>query len=218
MKAQAEPMALLAAFARAGDGVYAVDSHQRIVHWSKTAERLLGHRATQVLGRQCYDVIAGGDRRGHPFCRQNCPVIECSLKGRASESYEVLTRTASGQARWLSVSIVVLRGRSPKSTLTVHLIRDVTERRRVEARAERILAAVASAGPEAGEGIEAMPLTRRELEVLQLLACGLPNAQIADALGVSPTTVRNHVEHLLAKLGVHSRLEAVVYGAQHHLL
>ena len=83
---------------------------------------------------------------------------------------------------------------------------------------KRILAAVASAGPEAGEGIEAMPLTRRELEVLQLLACGLPNAQIADALSVSPTTVRNHVEHLLAKLGVHSRLEAVVYGAQHHLL
>ena len=218
MKAQAEPMALLAAFARAGDGVYAVDSQQRIVYWSKTAERLLGHRATQVLGRQCYDVIAGGDRRGHPFCRQGCPVIECALKGRASESYEVLTHTAAGQARWLSVSIVVLRGRSAKSALTVHLIRDVTERRRVETRAERILAAVASAGPDAGEGIEAMPLTRRELEVLQLLACGLPNAQIADALGVSPTTVRNHVEHLLAKLGVHSRLEAVVYGAQHHLL
>ncbi len=218
MNVKAEPMALLAAFTRAGDGVYAVDGRQRIVYWSKTAERLLGHRATQVLGRYCYDVIAGGDRRGHPFCRQNCPVIECALKGRASESYEVLTRTASGQARWLSVSIVVLRGRSPQSTLTVHLIRDVTEKRRVEVRAERILAAVASASPEAGEGVEAMPLTRRELEVLQLLACGLPNAQIADALGVSPTTVRNHIEHLLGKLGVHSKLEAVVYAARHHVV
>jgi PAS domain S-box-containing protein len=208
-------MALLAAFKRSGDGVYAVDSSQRIVYWSKSAERLLGRRAQQALGRFCYDVIAGGDRRGHPFCRQDCPVIQCSLKGRASENYEVVTRTAGGQSRWLSVSIVVLRGRGPKSTLTVHLIRDVTEKRRVEVRAERILAAVASASPEPDSGVEAAPLTRRETEVLQLLACGLPNRDIASALGVSQTTVRNHIEHLLGKLGVHSKLEAVVYAARH---
>jgi DNA-binding CsgD family transcriptional regulator len=147
-----------------------------------------------------------------------CPVIRCSLKGRAAESYDVITRTPSGESRWLSVSIVVLRGRGAKSTLTVHLIRDVTDKRRVEVRAERILAAVASASPELDSDVKTASLTRREAEVLQLLACGLPNREIASALGVSQTTVRNHIEHMLGKLGVHSKLEAVVYAARHQMV
>jgi DNA-binding NarL/FixJ family response regulator len=49
---------------------------------------------------------------------------------------------------------------------------------------------------------------------LRLLACGLDNGKIAETLSVSPKTVRNHIEHLLAKFGVHSKLEAVVYAAR----
>jgi two-component system nitrate/nitrite response regulator NarL len=67
-------------------------------------------------------------------------------------------------------------------------------------------------------GGAAARLTRREAEVLQMLACGLDNRTIGETLGVSPTTVRNHIEHLLAKLGVHSKLEAVVYAARHRLV
>jgi len=61
-------------------------------------------------------------------------------------------------------------------------------------------------------------LTRRETEVLELMATGLSTARIADVLSVSRTTVRNHIEHLLAKLSVHSKLEAVVYAARHRLV
>src|SRR5512141_574406 len=151
MGAVADPMDLLAAFERAGDAVYAVDHRQRIVHWSKAAERLLGYRPEQVIGKQCFDVIAGGDRRGHPFCRSDCPVIECARKGRPTKAYEIATQTKSGLARWLSVSIVVLPGRDAKSVLAVHLVRDVTEQRRVEMRAERVLASVASVAPPASD-------------------------------------------------------------------
>jgi len=49
----------------------------------------------------------------------------------------------------------------------------------------------------------------REHDVLERLAQGLSTAQMADALGISQTTVRNHVQRVLAKLGAHSRLEAV---------
>jgi DNA-binding NarL/FixJ family response regulator len=52
-------------------------------------------------------------------------------------------------------------------------------------------------------------LTRREQEVLDLVAHGLSNAAIADRLGVSVNTVRNHIANLSAKLGAHSKLEAV---------
>lgn len=52
-------------------------------------------------------------------------------------------------------------------------------------------------------------LTRRELEVLQLLAEGLDQGAIAERLVISPKTVGTHIERVLAKLGAHSRAEAV---------
>ena len=55
-------------------------------------------------------------------------------------------------------------------------------------------------------------------EMLRLLTCGLRIAKIAQSLGIRQSTVRNHIEHILAKLGVHSRLEAVVFAAQHRLV
>lgn len=57
-------------------------------------------------------------------------------------------------------------------------------------------------------------LTAREREVLDLLATGAKNAAIANALTISPDTARTHVQNLLAKLGVHSRLEAAAFAVQ----
>ena len=65
-------------------------------------------------------------------------------------------------------------------------------------------------------------LTRREREVLGLLAQGGNNDRIAQALVISPQTARTHVQNVLSKLGVHSRLEAAAFvsrsGIEHELL
>ncbi|HEX9123632.1 MAG TPA: response regulator transcription factor [Actinomycetota bacterium] len=58
-------------------------------------------------------------------------------------------------------------------------------------------------------------LTEREREVLQLLAEGMRNEGIAQKLFISPQTVQTHVRNLLAKLGVHSKLEAVAFAVKH---
>ncbi len=58
----------------------------------------------------------------------------------------------------------------------------------------------------------ATPLTKRELEVLRELSLGHDNDAAAIALKMSPNTVRTHVQNILAKLKVHSKLEAVSYG------
>ena len=57
-------------------------------------------------------------------------------------------------------------------------------------------------------------LTARELEVLTLLAEGLPNKMIGRRLGISAATVKCHIGKVLAALGVASRLEAVIVAAR----
>ncbi len=62
------------------------------------------------------------------------------------------------------------------------------------------------------------PLTRREREVLQMLAAGLGNKEIAGRLSISEHTVKFHVASILGKLGASSRTEAVSIGIRHGLV
>ncbi|MFZ6747907.1 response regulator [Undibacterium sp. Ren11W] len=57
-------------------------------------------------------------------------------------------------------------------------------------------------------------LTKRETEILALMAAGLSNAEIASALGPSEGTIKNHVSSILAKLGVRDRMRAVLRGLE----
>ena len=65
---------------------------------------------------------------------------------------------------------------------------------------------------------ESETLTLREIEVLQLLAKGYTNRQIAENLSLSPRTVEGHRANLSGKLGLHSRVELVEYAEKHGLL
>jgi NarL family two-component system response regulator LiaR len=60
-------------------------------------------------------------------------------------------------------------------------------------------------------------LTARELDVLRLLARGLPNKLIARELGIAERTVKTHVSSILAKLGVTDRTQAALYAVREHL-
>ncbi len=76
------------------------------------------------------------------------------------------------------------------------------------------------AGPAAAPSLDelAEALTRRELEVLQMLAAGLSNKEIAARLNISEHTVKFHVASILGKLGASSRTKAVSLGIRHGLV
>jgi DNA-binding CsgD family transcriptional regulator len=73
-------------------------------------------------------------------------------------------------------------------------------------------------GRAPGDGMGETVLTNREREILALLAEGLGNKQIGGRLGISPSTVKTHLELMFEKLGVSSRAEAVATGVKRGLL
>jgi HD-GYP domain-containing protein (c-di-GMP phosphodiesterase class II) len=81
---------------------------------------------------------------------------------------------------------------------------------------EAVLAAAGHAVPRRQAGPAG--LTRREIEVLRLLARGTSNKEIARLLVISPKTVANHVEHIYAKIGASTRTAASLFAVQHGLL
>lgn len=207
------------------DAVYVVNERQRIVAWNGGAERLLGYSGPEVLKRHCYELIAGR-ASGAARCFADCPILKAAKRGVAPESFNVQTRTKDGRDVWVNVSIFscLRNGRR----LLVHLLRDVTcEERRKEV-LEQILAALEmhgmndrkAANVRTAQGPASAPdtcptawtsLTRREVEVLRLLAQGLTGKAIAGRLGVSLFTVRRHIESILQKTGMHTQAQAVAY-------
>lgn len=206
------------------DGVFAVDLQQRVVFLGPTVEGLTGRQTDQVLGKPCYEVVAGRNTRNHRFCRRNCPVIVNARRGRPTPDYDIVCPTVYGTEKWLNISIVILK-RPGRANLVVHLCRDVTERRRLEEFARQAAALLREQGQDSAptrelQGPAGPPprLSSRETEILRLLACGLTTREMAEALSISPTTVRNNVNRILGKLGVNTRLQAVVYASQLRLI
>lgn len=77
---------------------------------------------------------------------------------------------------------------------------------------------VAAARDRGGERRQIEPLTPRELEVLRALTEGLSTPEICERLYIAPNTLRTHVQNIMGKLRVHSKLEAVAFALRHHLV
>lgn len=75
----------------------------------------------------------------------------------------------------------------------------------------------ALATPRVGADVDA-PLTQRENEVLRQVAMGLTNKEIANSLGISYETVKEHVQHVLRKIGVSDRTQAAVWAVRKGLV
>lgn len=98
------------------------------------------------------------------------------------------------------------------------LLQEARSRRVMPGYPERLLAAFGGDVRRPAQGILPEPLTDREEEVLELLAAGLTNPEIAEKLVISAGTVKKHASHIYGKLGVSSRTEAAARARELDLL
>lgn len=197
------------------DGGIAIDAEGRIVLWNRAAENLLGHTEREVIGRRCCELLMGDDENGNRLCGRGCHIMEIAKTRTPVHSFDMRTRTKSGSPIWVNVSTLRVSSNGAGER-TVHLIRDVTATREMLGLIRERLATPAAPVPVTSNGN--VPLTRREIEILHIIASGLNTKDTAERLHVSPATIRNHVQNILGKLGAHSRLEAVAYANRHRLI
>ena len=143
---------------------------------------------------------AFGDRAGDVYTAVVAPEhvgrvraeIEQMRSGGVSSDYEIAVLLREGRRRRVEISSVAIEGDA-----VMHGVFGIVQRP-----GSRLTAAAEST------------LTRRQQEVLELLASGHSTKQIAARLHLSRETVRNHVRGVLRALGAHSRLEAVAEARQ----
>jgi DNA-binding NarL/FixJ family response regulator len=141
-------------------------------------------------------------------------VIMLTMHENPDYLFEALKAGAAGyvlkDAPQEAVVEAVRRVREGESPLDTHLAARLLRRLATESEQRGLPPTLG--GRRGGSPFAA--LTRRESEVLELMKQGKSNRQIAEELTISPGTAKNHVEHIIAKLGVSDRTQAVVKGLE----
>jgi PAS domain S-box-containing protein len=196
----------------------------RVVFWNKAAEAILGFGSDDVAGRLCYQILHGYDEGRHLICRAKCQLAKLALQSKPVPNYDIRVKTREGESRWLDMSVFTYRMDATNGKkVIVHLFHDL-DHKEVD---ERVLSHLADMVnryqnvPRQNRADRESPpegLTPRERELLSLLAKGHGTRDIAERLSISMNTVRNHIQNILQKFQVHTRLEAVAFAIKHNLI
>lgn len=217
---------ILALISNTRDGVCAVDRGQQIVLWNEGAEEIFGLKAQEALGRFCFQIFAGRDELGCVVCRSHCPAIMVTWRQELVPTRDLLVRTKANRDVWVSVSTIVVPSAWKDLFVLVHLFREISRQKEMDRFVQQLLPSLSKLSPSdeteppihPSLPVASMNLTRREQEVLRLLASGASTTAIAHQLFISLSTARTHIRNILTRLEVHSRLEAVTLGVKKGLI
>ena len=199
-------------------GAYAVSIDQTILYWNDGAQRILGHKRADVIGRRCYEVMSGYSPAGLTSeCASGCPSIRHLRGGLVPSPLRLQMNCSSGARKWVTVAPVVVSGIFWDAPVLVHLFDEELEKSPLVRTRDSLQEALdmgrarsLSEKPSTEPLVESQKLSRRELEVLRLVALGLETHRIAEELGISPHTVRNHIRNFRQKLNATNKLDAVL--------
>lgn len=190
-----------------GNPAFASRPEVGIVAWNNAATELLGYDARDVLGCVCSRVLVGRDVFGNRYCSGRCALVRMAQNREPIERFDIRYRHKAGRSVLVGVSVVVVPNGGASKVDLVHLL----EARHLEGAMEKVGSTGRFQPPEhsGGPSTTRARLTRREIEVLRLMAEGFGTRAIAGQLEISVATARNHIQSILNRLEVHSRLQAV---------
>jgi PAS domain S-box-containing protein len=203
------------------DAAFAVDLQGEIKTWNNAAEKLFGFEASSVLGKQCSTLFAGRTASELPICREECHILTCASKGKGVPNFDMQVNSGAGQQKWINVSVLIVTNDHTERRLTVHFVRDIGKRKKIEALSNRVLQTARSLVNSADEVEDAPPavsLTEQEKKILTLIAAGKTTSDIALELNISGNTLRNHISHVNQKLNTNNRLGAAMQAIKNGLI
>lgn len=189
------------------EAAFAVDCTQRIVGWNEGAQRLTGYDSAEMVNKLCYRALGFVTCLGDPICSEECGLLNAAVAGCLSRGQDVLVRGKGDRELCIRLTTAIA-GTGAKHI--IHFMEDVTLKYELQALAEEILSHFQNNLDPPGPNPGLSSLTNREIQVMEMLSHGLAIDRVAEMLNVAPATARNHVQHAIAKLGAHSRLEAVL--------
>jgi len=206
------------------DPAFAVDAHGLIAAWNQSAVKLFGVRKEEAVGRFCSEVTQGVDECGRS-CSKDCTIQHQAENHQPLKSYDIQVN-ANGVRQWCNVSVIMVEAARSNPRYTIHIARPADIQKRFELLVRDFVVTETNLpSVNVGEILSAKRtptnftnLSKRETEILHYLARGQTTARIAEELFISRTTVNNHVQHILQKLGAHNRLEAVRRAEQARLI
>jgi PAS domain S-box-containing protein len=207
-----------------GDPAFAIDTLGTVIAWNRPAEDLFGLSSEDALGQFCGDVVRGSDETG-PVCSHECPVQRSVRRHETIANYDMEVQTPGGR-RWCNVSVLLADVAQAMRPYSVHILRsvDITKRfslllQDVVVQATGLPMNLAQKGVAGGRcAAQASGLSKRQVEVLRLLARGLSNRQMAPILSISEKTVSHHIQHIYDKIDVSTRAAATLFAMRHDLI
>jgi PAS domain S-box-containing protein len=207
-----------------GDPAFAIDSNGLIVAWNDAAIELFGVSESEAIGKYCSEIVQGADECGRD-CSKDCTIQQQARAHQPLQSYDIRVK-AHGRSKWCNVSVLMVEGTRGAGRYTIHIVRPADIQKRFEILVRDFVVSETNLpAVHVGEILSAKrtptnftELSKRETEILQYLAKGESSTKIAAKLFISRTTVNNHVQHILQKLGAHTRLEAVRRAEQARLI
>ena len=220
---------LLEQLGHTGDGVFAVDRYHRIIQWNLAAKSLLGYSDQEVLGKYCHDVIQGRDFNGVVICNKKCSHFEAAKSLRRLPNENLCARSKKGADIWINVTTLSVLSQRRRLSALAHFFRKVDDNTGHRVREKELAVPEAKSVPGFASQTESrppmierisqsVPLTRREYSILRHLTEGMSTKAIGERLYISPITVKNHVQRILKKLQVHSRVEAIALAFHRRLV